>query len=101
MIFGSASSTAPRWKLTPSAPLTRPSARVCTTGGNLHRWDLPDMNQIGLLKQQEELRHLSQQIHFLNGKARGAAKRQKVYFQLLRRVRRLRKRLLRDLDSVR
>src|ERR1700738_1355944 len=48
-----------------------------------------------------ELRHLSQQIHFLNGKARGAAKRQKVYFQLLRRVRRLRKRLLRDLDSVR
>ena len=29
------------------------------------------------------------------------AKRKKVYFQLLRRVRRLRKRLLRDLESVR
>src|SRR6202045_4232738 len=86
---------------TDSTILVRLIARVCTTGGNLHRWDLPDMNQIGLLEQQEELRHLSQQIHFLNGKARGAAKRQKVYFQLLRRVRRLRKRLLRDLDSVR
>jgi hypothetical protein len=59
------------------------------------------MNQIGLLEQLEELRRMSQQIHFLNGKARGAAKRKKVYFQLLRRVRRLRKRLLRDLESVR
>src|SRR6202008_1417547 len=42
----------------------------------------------------------SQQIDFLNGKARGEAKRKKLYFQLLRRVRRLRKRLLRDLESV-
>ena len=86
---------------TDSTILVRLIARVCTRGSNLHRWDLPDMNQIGLLEQQEELRRLSQQIHFLNGKARGAAKRQKVYFQLLRRVRRLRKRLLRDLESVR
>jgi hypothetical protein len=43
----------------------------------------------------------SQQIDFLNGKARGEAKRKKLYFQLLRRVRRLRRRLLRDLESVR
>src|SRR6266436_5656833 len=86
---------------TDSTILVRLIARVCTTGGNLHRMDLPDMNQIGLLEQQEELRRLSQQIHFLNGKTRGVAKRKKVYFQLLRRVRRLRKRLLRDLESVR
>jgi len=86
---------------TDSTILVRLIARVCTTGSNLHRWDLPDMNQIGLLKQLEELRRMSQQIHFLNGKARGNAKRKKVYFQLLRRVRRLRKRLLRDLESVR
>jgi transposase, IS5 family len=86
---------------TDSTLLVRLIARVCTTGSNLHRWELPDMNQIGLLAQQEELRRMSQQIHFLNGKARGAAKRKKVYFQLLRRVRRLRKRLLRDLESVR
>src|ERR1700752_5303148 len=85
---------------TDSTLLVRLIARVCTTGSNLHRWDLPDMNQIGLLAQLEELRRMSQQIHFLNGKARGAAKRKKVYFQLLRRVRRLRKRLLRDLESV-
>jgi hypothetical protein len=58
------------------------------------------MNPIGLLKQQEELRGLSQQVHFLNGKGRGDAKRKKLYFQLLRRVRRLRKRLFRDLESV-
>jgi hypothetical protein len=86
---------------TDSTLLVRLIARVCTTGGNLHRLDLPDMNQIGLLAQQQELRGLSQQIHFLNGKARGAAKRKKAYFQLLRRVRRLRKRLLGDLELVR
>jgi len=86
---------------TDSTILVRLIARICTTGGNLHRLDLPDMNQIGLLEQQEELRRMSQQIDFLNGKARGEAKRKKLYFQLLRRVRRLRRRLLRDLESVR
>ena len=86
---------------TDSTILVRLIARVRTTGGNLHRLDLPDMNQIGLLEQQQELRRLSQQIDFLNGKARAEAKRKKWYFQLLRRVRRLRKRLLRDLESVR
>jgi hypothetical protein len=86
---------------TDSIILVRLIARVCTAGGHLHRLDLPDMNPIGLLKQQEELRRLSQQIHFLSGKARGEAKRKKWYFQLIRRVRRLRKRLLRDLETVR
>jgi hypothetical protein len=86
---------------TDSSILIKLIARVCNTGGNLHRLDLPNMNQIGLLEQQEELRRLSQQIHFLNGKARGDAKRRKFYFHLIRRVRRLRKRLLRDLESVR
>jgi hypothetical protein len=87
---------------TDSTILIRLIARVCTTGGNLHppRRNLADMNPIGLLKQQEELRGLSQQIDFLTGKGRGEAKRKKLYFQLLRRVRRLRKRLLRDLESV-
>src|ERR1700752_1281973 len=85
---------------TDSSILVRLIARVCTAGSNLHRVDLPDMNQIGLLEQQEELRRMSQQIHFLKGKARGEAKRKKLYFQLLRRVRRMRKRLLRDLESV-
>jgi hypothetical protein len=86
---------------TDSTILVRLIARVCTTGSNLHRLDLPDMNSIGLLEQQEELRRLSQQIHFLTGKARAGAKRKKWYFQLIRRVRRLRKRLLRDLETVR
>ena len=85
---------------TDSTILVRLIARVCTTGGNLHRLDLPDMNQIGLLEQQQELRRMSQQIDFLKGKARAEAKRKKLYFLLLRRVRRLRKRLLRDLESV-
>ena len=86
---------------TDSTIVVRLIARVCTLGGNLHRLDLPDMNQIGLLEQQDELRRMSHQIDFLNGKARGEAKRKKLYFQLLRRVGRLRKRLLRDLESVR
>jgi len=85
---------------TDSTILVRLIARVCTTGGNLHRLDLPDMNQIGLLEQQQELRRMSQQIDFLKGKARAEAKRKKLYFLLLRRVRRLRKRLLPDLESV-
>src|SRR5277367_6934928 len=59
---------------TDSIILVRLIARVCTAGGHLHRLDLPDMNPIGLLEQQEELRRLSQQIHFLSGKARGEAK---------------------------
>jgi hypothetical protein len=75
---------------TDSTILVRLIARVCT-GGNPHRIDLPDMHPIGLLEQQQELRHLNQQIHFLNGKARAEAKRKKLYFQLARRVRRLRK----------
>ncbi len=81
---------------TDSTILVKLIARVCTTAGNLHRLDLPDMNQIGLLEQQEEFRRMSHQIHFLNGKARGEAKRKKLYFQLSRRARRLRKRLLRS-----
>jgi hypothetical protein len=86
---------------TDSTILVRLIARVCTSGGNLQRLDLPNMNQIGLLEQQQELGRVSQQIDFLNGKARIEAKRKKLYFQLLRRVRRLRRRLLRDLESVR
>src|SRR4030081_4056547 len=79
---------------TDSTILVRLIARVCTTGGNLHRLDLPDMNPIGLLEQQEELRRLNQQIHFLNGKARAEAKRQKMYFQLVGRGGWLRQTLL-------
>jgi len=86
---------------TDSTMLVRLITRVCTMGGNLHRLDLPDMQQIGLLEQQDELRRMSQQIDFLNGKARAEAKRKKLYFQLLRRVGRLRKHLPRDLESVR
>ena len=43
---------------TDSTILVRLIARVRATGGNLHRLDLPDMNQVGLLDQQEELRRL-------------------------------------------
>jgi hypothetical protein len=85
---------------TDSTLLIRLISRICTTGANLHRLDLPDMNPIGLSAQQQELRRYCQQIDFLQGKGRAEAKRRKLYFQLLRRVRRLRKRLLRDLESV-
>lgn len=75
--------------------------RICAVGGHLHRLGLPDMKQVGLAQQQEELRRMSQQILFLNGKARGQGKRKKLYFQLIRRVRRMRKRLVCDLEPVR
>ena len=86
---------------TDSIILVRLINRICTTGANLHRLALPDMNPIGLLQQQQELRQYCQQIDFLQGKGRAEAKRKKLYFQLLRRVRRLRVRLLRDLELVR
>ena len=86
---------------TDSTILVRLISRICTAGANLHRLDLPDMNPVGLLPQQQELRRYCQQIDFLQGKGRAEAKRRKLYFQLLRRVRRMRKRLLRDLDLVR
>ena len=86
---------------TDSTILIRLISRICTTGANLYRLDLPDMNPIGLSAQQQELRQYCQQIDFLQGKGRAEAKRRKLYFQLLRRVRRIRKRLLRDLESVR
>jgi hypothetical protein len=86
---------------TDSTILIRLISRICTTGAHLHRLDLPDMNPIGLAAQQQELRRYCQQIDFLQGKGRAEAKRKKLYFQLLRRVRRIRKRLLRDLESVR
>ena len=86
---------------TDSALMVKLIRRICALGGHLHRLGLPDMNQVGLEEQQEELRRMSQQILFLNGKARGQGRRQKLYFQLIRRVRRLRKRLLRDIEPVR
>jgi len=75
--------------------------RVCGCGSQLHRFGLPDMNPVGLLPQQEDIRHMSQRILFLNGKARHEAKRKKFYFQLIRRTRRLLKRLARDFEPVR
>src|SRR5580704_13633016 len=78
-----------------------PIGSAFRSGGHLHRLDLANMNPIGLLEQQEELRRLSQQIHFLSGKPRGEAERKKWYFQLIRRVRGPRKRLLHDLETVR
>ena len=54
---------------TDSIILVRLIARVCRAGGNLHRLDLPDMEPDWTFGQREELRRLSQQIHFLTGKA--------------------------------
>jgi len=85
---------------TDSSLMIKLITRICAVGTQLHRVDLPDMNSVGLAAQQEELRRMSQQILFLNGKARGQGRRKKLYFQLVRRVRRLRKRLLRDFERV-
>lgn len=87
---------------TDSTLLLKLIERISAVGSRLHRLDLPDMNQTGLAAQQRELRGLSQRIVFLHGQsARVQARRRRLYFQLLRRVRRLRQRLLRDFASVR
>ena len=53
---------------TDSTILVRLISRICTAGANLHRLDLPDMNPIGLLQQQQELRRYCRQIDFLQVK---------------------------------
>lgn len=85
---------------TDSTLMVRLVGRIGACGGHLHKLGLPDMDQVGLQQQQDELRRLGQQILFLHGKARAQARRKKLYFQLIKRVRRLRKRLLRDLAPV-
>jgi hypothetical protein len=85
---------------TDSALLVKLIDRVCTAGASLHRVGLPNFNSVGLAQQQLELRRMSQQILFLNGKARGEGKRRKLYFQLMRRALRLRKRLARELEPI-
>lgn len=87
---------------TDSTLLIKLLERITNFGAHLHRLDLPDMNQTGLAQQLGELRALSQQILFLHGPgARVQGRRRRLYFQLLRRVRRLRQRLLRDFETVR
>jgi len=85
---------------TDSSLIVKLIERICGFGAQLHRVGLPNMNPVGLTAQQQELRRMSQQILFLNGKARQEGKRKKLYFQLMQRARRLRKRLLRDLEPV-
>jgi hypothetical protein len=46
-------------RATDSTILVRLIARVCAVGGNLHRLDLPKMNQLGLLEQQGPHRSLA------------------------------------------
>ena len=86
---------------TDSSLMVRLIERICTLGANLGRFELPAMNQIGLEVQQAELRRDSQQILFLNGKGRTQNRRKRLYFQFIRKVRRLRKRLLRDFELPR
>ena len=86
---------------TDSSLIVKLIGRICGFGAQLHRLGLPDMNPVGLAPQQQDLRRMNQQILFLNGRARQEGKRKKLYFQLIRRARRLRKRLVRDLEPVR
>lgn len=85
---------------TDSALLCKLVERICRLGQKLHRFGLPDMDGRGLEQHQAELRRLSQQILFLNGKSRCETKRKITYYKLLRRVRRLRKRLLREIEPA-
>jgi len=86
---------------TDSSLMVKLIGRICAFGARLHRVGLPAMKPAGPAAQQEELRRTRQQIVFPTDKARRQGRRRKLYFQLLRRVRRLRKRLLRDFERVR
>jgi len=85
---------------TDSGLITKLVERICRTGTKLDRFDLPNFNPSGLEKLQTDLRRMHREIGFGTGKAKSQGKLQKLYYKLLRRGRRSRKRFERELAAV-
>lgn len=85
---------------TDSGLITKLIERVCRRGSQLYRFGLPNFNASGLEKLQEDLREMHRKIGFSTGKPKSQAKLKKLYYQLLRRGKRVCKRFEQELAVV-
>lgn len=75
--------------------------RICRRGSKLERFGLPNFNPSGLEEVQQELRGRHREISFSSGKPKQQGKLERLYYQLLRKGRRVCKRFERELAVVR
>jgi IS5 family transposase len=85
---------------TESGLITKLVERICRRGGKLDRFGLPNFKPNGLEEVQQDLHRLHREIGFSTGKAKKQGKLKKLYYQLLRRGRRVCKRFDRELAAV-
>ena len=85
---------------TDSGLITKLVERICRTGTKLDRFGLPNFNPSGLEELQTTLSGMHREIGFATGKAKSQGKLKKLYYKLLRRGRRSRKRFERELAAV-
>ena len=85
---------------TESGLITKLVERICRRGGKLDRFGLPNFKPNGLEEVQQEMRRLHREIGFSTGKPKKQGKLKKLYYQLLRRGRRVCKRFERELAAV-
>lgn len=85
---------------TDSGLMTKLVERICRRGSKLDRFGLPNFNPSGLEELQEDLRRMHREIGFSTGKPKKQGKVKKLYYQLLRRGRRVGKRFARELATV-
>ena len=85
---------------TESGLITKLVERICRRGGQLDRFGLPNFKPNGLEEVQQEMRRLHREIGFSTGKPKKQGKLKKLYYQLLRRGRRVCRRFERELAAV-
>ena len=85
---------------TDSGLITKLVERICRRGSKLDRFGLPNFNPSGLARLQQELRGMHREIGFSTGKPKKQARLKKLYYQLLRRGRRVGRRFERELAVV-
>lgn len=85
---------------TESGLITQLVERICRRGSKLDRLGLPNFEPRGLEAVQEELRRRHREIGFSTGKPKKQGKLKRLYYQLLRRGRRVCQRFERELAAV-
>jgi len=85
---------------TDSGLITKLVERICRRGSKLDRFGLPNFNPSGWDELQEDLRRMHREIGFSTGKPKKQGKVKKLYYQLLRRGRRVCRRFERELAAV-
>ena len=75
--------------------------RICRRGSKLERFGLPNFKPSGLAEMQQELRGRHREISFSSGKPKQQGKLKRLYYQLLRKGRRVCRRFERELAVAR